>query len=193
MASVPALIDTPALGTTPVIQIVSSLDQPFLGSLLLLDANGGTFGRVLRELRGPGVPLMSFSIQTPDGTPLLRIWRPRPTKLLSVGGGFMLSDSTDQPLGRLSFSWNSAVLETTSGRQFRARVPGWTWKGFPILAGGIELAKCEYPNWAFPTPRRPGGLSLKFSTLATDPADRFYLLALAILISLLRPVKSWPR
>lgn len=189
----PPLFDAPVLGLTPEIRIVSSLDQPFLGSLLLLDATGGTFGRVMRELRGPGMPLMNFSIQTPDGRPLLKIWKPKPKKLFSMDFGFVLGDSADQPLARLSFSWNNAMLESTAGRQFRAHVPGWTWKGFPILAGGLELATCEFPNWAFPTPRRPGGLALKFSALASNSADRIYLLALAVLICIFRLPRSWPR
>ena len=168
-----------------------SLDQPFLGSYAVLDQTGAVRARIRRSGTGLGVVRMDYVLVDPADQALLYVRQPRPKHLIAYNLPFTLADPNGTELGELRL--NPLAFRSTrfslsrQGSELLSAEAKPTLHDFSIQRGPVELATLHIDWFAL-----PGGVHLRFGSVALAPDDRILVMGLVTFMLVFTASQQFP-
>ena len=167
---------------TPGVVLRGTFDQPFLGSLEVLDDSGEVRATLRRDGEGLGVFRMNYALEDAAGRPIYWIRQPATRPGIHLGGAFSLVRPDGTLEGELRQS--PGLGHSTYSLERPAKVPitaarsGLSWR-FEIRQGSRSIGHVR-TDWL----RRPPALYLDFPEPLGETVPRALLVAFLVFFAL---------
>lgn len=180
---------TAVLGSSGTVDLRQSFAQPFLGAYDVLGPNDTPLAFVRRGGPSAGIPLMNWTIQATDGTPLLFIRPRRPP-----GAGLFTPPITElltadlNVIGSIRTKFREGVsLERSGSVSLRAPSLGLRRDNFQIVYGSTPVATVADAGPVWVSPWSPGRMRITFLPTSADPEMRAAAVVLVTYVATTRP------